>query len=121
MRILSLVFTVLLAFCASSAQAKEPCGQHDHVHNICKKGKFAKIFPATNQILIRKDGIFVYTANKKLVRGKFIAMENDQVYVAVARPKNIPKRGPCNLHRLYHKECGGCGVLLCPMNCVCFD
>ena len=114
MRILSLVFTVLLTFCASSTQAKEPCGHHDHGHKICKKEKFAKIFADPEQILINKDGIFVYTANKKLLRGKFIALENDEVYVAVPMAKIMPKKGPCGLHKVYHRGCGGCGVL-------CFD
>ena len=65
MRILSLVlFTVLLTFCASSAQAQEPCKHHDQGHKICKKEKLAKIFADPEQILVNQDGIFVYTANK---------------------------------------------------------
>lgn len=30
-------------------------------------------------------------------------------------------KGPCGLHMQWCKACRGCGVLLCPMNCTCFD
>ena len=127
MRILSLMLcAVALIFCASPAHAKGSCAhQHqDYGHKICEKEKLTKIFPDPEQIVVNQDGIFVYTANKKLLLGKFIAVENGEIYVAVPQAKRIPKRGPCGLHREYHKRprgCGGCGVLLCPMNCTCFD
>ena len=119
MKKLTLVFTSLMILCASSIFAS------DYAHKLCKKEKFEKIFVNPEQILVRKEGIFVATPSQnKLLQVKFIASENGDLYVAVPHVQLISKRGPCGLHKSYHRKpngCGGCGVLLCPMNCTCFD
>ena len=119
------LFSALMIFCSVFVQAKELSLHHDYGSKLCKKEVLSKIFTTPDQILITSDGIFVYTASKKqLLSGKFIAIEDGEVYVAVSDPQFIPKRGPCGLHKPWHtgkNGCYGCGILGCPMNCTCFD
>jgi hypothetical protein len=95
------------------------------INEICVNEGLTKIFATPDQILITPDAIFVYTPNKyKLLKAEFIGIDDDRVFVAVHENELVPKRGPCGLHREWHMRpmgCGGCGVLLCPMNCTCFD
>ena len=119
-----IAFAFLLVICPVLMHAKNHRSQWDYGNEICKREGFSKIFADPEQIVIKENGVFIRTPQQKLVRGKFIGLEKGKVYVAVPKAKLIPKRGPCGLHRVYHKKppgCGGCGVLLCPMNCTCFD
>lgn len=125
MKKISLIaFAFLLVICPVLMQAKSHRSQRDYGNKICKKEGLSKIFAEPDQIVVKEDGIFVRTSKNKLVRGKFIGVEKGKVYVAVSKTKLIPKRGPCGLHKVYHRKpsgCGGCSVYFCPMNCTCFD
>lgn len=97
----------------------------DYGDHICEAEEFSKIYPTPDQVLITPEAIFVYTKNHdRLLKGKFMGIEDGRIYVAVSKEelKSSPvARGPCLIHYIYHKKCGGCGVLLCPGNCTCFD
>jgi len=116
------VFVILALSYSACVDAKGRNLDKDFGAQICKKAKLSKIFPSPDQLIIQTDGIFVHSVNtNRILQGKFMALEDGEVYIAVRSPDRLVKRGPCGLHKVYHKACGGCGVLLCPMNCTCFD
>jgi len=122
------LFGILFQIFAShnSILAKERYS--DQHLEYCQTDNFSKIFTTPDKILITPNEIHIYSKeNDKLIKGVYIGIENNRVYVAVSHEEETNTtqsqvaRGPCGLHRVWHRECGGCGVLLCPMNCTCFD
>lgn len=96
--ILALLF--LITFSISMVEAKE-------------SGK--KIYVSTDQIVITENGILAYVNESKTpIPGKTLSFDEDGMYIK-------EWKGPCWLHDLWCNRCGGCGVLLCPMNCSCYD
>ena len=122
-------FSYLLLACfllTSGVYAKESTSYVDWGDSTCQSEELSKIYVTPDQILITPDGISVYTKNRdRLLKGELIAIENGRVYVAVSKNEmtNISPtmRGPCRIHRIVHPVCQGCGVLLCPGNCTCYD
>lgn len=119
-------FTFACMLLISTVQTDESNSRPDYGDNICLSEDLSKIYVTPDQVLITPEGIFVYTINRdKLLKGELMAVDNGKVYVAVSNAeitRKIPNlRGPCRIHRVYHQACGGCGVLLCPGNCTCFD
>ncbi len=74
-----------------------------------------KIYVSADQIELTKDGIFAYVAGlEKPIAGKILSFDEHGMYI-------LEWKGPCWIHDLWCNRCGGCGVLLCPMNCSCYD
>ena len=117
-------FSAVLLVCASYMFADNAIHHKACNDQSIKKEKLARIFPFSEQVSIQADGLYVCTPNMKLLRAKYISFIDNKLCVFLPKPKLIAKRGPCGLHAPYHRKlqgCGGCGVLLCPMNCTCFD
>ena len=117
-------FSMILLGCASYMFAGNCIDHKTGKDHSIKKEKLARIFPLSEQVSIQADGLYVCTPSKKLLRAKYISFVDNELCVFIPKPKLIAKRGPCGLHAPYHRKpqgCGGCGVLLCPMNCTCFD
>jgi hypothetical protein len=83
----------------------------------------SKIYPLPNQILITPTAIFVHSnRSDELIKVERLEIEEGKICAVVRNDfGHVLNRGPCGLHKVWHKACGGCGVLLCPMNCTCFD
>ena len=77
-----------------------------------------RVYVTPPQIEITDYGIIAWlTDEKSFILGESLAFDSNGLYV-----KPMPlERGPCGLHDRWCKRCGGCGVLLCPMNCTCYD
>ncbi len=77
-----------------------------------------RVYINPDQIEITDYGIFARDiGRKKIVLVESLGFDKKGLYF---KPM-IEQRGPCGIHRAWCKICGGCGVLLCPMNCTCFD
>ena len=71
------------------------------------------------KVTITEDGIFAYVeGNDKPVMGRSLSFDE---HGNLLLKDVVLSRGPCYIHDLWCHRCGGCGVLLCPMNCSCFD
>ena len=98
--IVNLVLLLFVTFFISSGEAKET---------------EKKIYVSRDQIVITKDGILAYVDGAKTpIPGKTLSFDDNGMYIK-------EWKGPCWLHDLWCNRCGGCGVLLCPMNCSCYD
>jgi hypothetical protein len=74
-----------------------------------------RIYISPDQIVVTKEGIIAYPLGaEKPIAGKTLSFDEKGLYIK-------EWKGPCWLHDLWCKRCGGCGVLLCPMNCSCYD
>lgn len=73
-----------------------------------------KIYVSPQDLQITEHGFIAFDLSKKLVAGKTLSVDQNGMYIK-------EWKGPCWLHDLWCRYCGGCGVLLCPMNCTCFD
>jgi hypothetical protein len=74
-----------------------------------------KVYVTPDQIEITEEGIFAYIKNaKRPIVGRTLAFDHIGMYIK-------EWRGPCFIHDLWCRRCGGCGVLFCPMNCSCYD
>ncbi len=77
-----------------------------------------KIYVTPNQLVITENQILAYLPNSpEPVSGNAIAFDANGLYVS----RMVLHRGPCYIHNLWCNRCGGCGVLLCPMNCCCYN
>lgn len=109
------------------AQAKTNGGSIEKkINKICEQKDLTKIFATPDQIVITPEALFIYTPSRdKLLNAEFIGLEEGKIFVAVSHSELMAKRGPCGLYAEWHKRsqggCGGCGILLCPMNRTCFD
>ena len=77
-----------------------------------------KIYVSPQDIEITQNGIY-YIDREGATEQKIDALQYDEhglYFLDISQT-----RGPCGLHQVYHADCGGCGVLFCPMNCTCFD
>jgi hypothetical protein len=78
--------------------------------------KEEKIYVSPEQIEITHHGIVAWQPDgKNFIWGKSLAFDDKGLYIMPL------ERGPCGIHKRWCKTCGGCGVLLCPMNCTCYD
>lgn len=75
-----------------------------------------KIYVSPHQVEITDHGFIVRQdpLGKKAVAGKTLSFDQHGMYIK-------EWKGPCWIHDLWCSRCGGCGVILCPMNCSCFD
>lgn len=84
-----------------------------------------KRYITPDQITVTASGILVFLdGNIQPIKAMELSYDEEGMFVMlhIAEPANYSfEKGPCGLHRVWHKECGGCGVLFCPMNCTCFD
>jgi hypothetical protein len=77
-----------------------------------------KIYVTPNQIVLTEGLILAYLpGSPHPVSGTAIAFDSTGLYMS----RMVDQKGPCYLHDLWCNRCGGCGVLLCPMNCSCYD
>jgi hypothetical protein len=109
-----ILFFAISAFCCAEA------GEFTQVKISSHKNE--EIYPEPNQLFITSEKIRVQTPSKKcLIPGKIIFLKDGRLCVSVKKAIHICKRGPCRIHRVWHRACGGSGVLFCPGNCTCFD
>lgn len=82
----------------------------------CSHQKEEKIYVNPEQIEITDQAILVWSLDgKPLTLAKSLGFDDQGLYI-----KQLV-RVPCGIHNRWCKICGGCGVLLCPMNCTCYD
>jgi hypothetical protein len=78
-----------------------------------------------NQVTVTDSGILVFLdRNIQPIKALQLSYDEEGMFVLLQdteSPSGSFEKGPCGLHRVWHKACGGCGVLFCPMNCTCFD
>ncbi len=100
-----LIFSIVSNTAYCDQQVKFDCNQKEE-----------KIYVSPEQIEITEQAILVWLSGEKtFLLAKSIGFDDQGLYV-----KQLT-RGPCGLHNRWCKICGGCGVLLCPMNCTCYD
>ncbi len=84
-----------------------------------------KKYVKADQVVVTDSGILVFLdRNVQPVKVLELSYDEEGLFVLLREtesPIGSFEKGPCGLHRVWHKACGGCGVLLCPMNCTCFD
>ncbi len=74
-----------------------------------------RVYVSLNQIEMVANGFLArLDAQNKVVAGKTLSFDENGLYIK-------EWKGPCWIHDLWCHRCGGCGILLCPMNCSCFD
>lgn len=82
----------------------------------CNHQKEEKIYVNPEQIEITDQAILVWSLDgKPLALAKSLGLDEQGLYI-----KQLT-RGPCGIHNRWCRTCGGCGVILCPMNCTCND
>ncbi len=85
-----------------------------YAQNINQKPQ--KIYVTANQLDISNKGIIVsFEDGRNPILARNLSYDNNGLYIDVIICK------ACDLHDTWCSLCGGCGVLLCPMNCKCFD
>lgn len=77
--------------------------------------KEEKIYVNPEQIEITNHGIVAWLSKENHVFARILAFDDQGLYVVP-----VSERGPCGIHKRWCNTCGGCGVIYCPMKCVCF-
>jgi hypothetical protein len=76
-----------------------------------------------DQVIVTESGILVFVEETvQPIKALGLSYDEEGLFVTF-RDMELNgsfEKGPCGLHRVWHKDCGGCGVWLCPMNCTCF-
>jgi hypothetical protein len=84
-----------------------------------------KQYITSDQVTVTESGILVFLkGNIQPVKAQMLSYDEEGMFVMIQGTESVNgsfEKGPCGLHRVWHRECGGCGVLFCPMNCTCFD
>lgn len=84
-------------------------------HENIKHGLQEKIYVTPEQIEVTEEGILFYDVVKEiLILSKTLSYDEKGLYL-----KPVVQRGPCGLHSVWCRDCGGCGVIYCPMKCTC--
>ncbi len=87
------------------------------IHAYSPLPKEFKVNP--NQVWVTEEGIFAYLEEEQqMVIGQELSIDKCGNMVL---KEVVLAKGPCYIHDLWCRRCGGCGVLFCPMNCSCFD
>ena len=74
-----------------------------------------KTYVNLDQIVVTEKGVFAYLGKgEKPIAGRNLSFDEKGMYIK-------EWKGPCWLHDPWCPQCGGCGILFCPMNCSCFD
>lgn len=84
-----------------------------------------KRYITPDQVTITTSGILVFfDENIQPTKAMELSYDEEGMFVMLhidEAANGSFEKGPCGLHQVWHKQCGGCGVLFCPMNCTCFD
>ena len=85
----------------------------------------SQIYPTADQVLITPKNIFVYSINNEnLIKVERVECIEGRICATVLDDINkieMVYGVACPVHPIYHQQCKGCGVLLCPFNCKCYD
>jgi hypothetical protein len=84
-----------------------------------------KRYITSDQVNVTESGILVFlNGNIQPVKAQLLSYDEEGMFVMFQGTESVNgsfEKGPCGLHQVWHRACGGCGVLFCPMNCTCFD
>lgn len=119
MKLLLRIFTASLFFLIfSSTLIAHATNYHKNAEYLQGKAKKERIYVNPQQIEMTENAIIVWSLDgNDYILAKNIALDDKGLYI---RPLTN-QRGPCGLHTQWCNRCKGCGVLLCPMNCTCYD
>jgi len=109
-----ILFLAIFSFCCAEAR------EFNQVK--ISNSKNDEVYPEPDQLFISSGKIRIQTPSKKsLISGKLIFLKDGRLCASVKKAICVCKRGPCRIHKVWHRACGGCGVLICPGNCTCYD
>jgi len=109
-RLLAICFITL--FCSSNIWSQNLERSYNRVENA----SYEKIYVSPDQIEVTEEGVLYYDESEEILM-LFKALSYDSKGLYLTPPTS--ERGPCGIHNLWCHACGGCGVIYCPMKCIC--